>query len=89
MKDYDLDRRSFMQLSTAMLVGASNIGVEKAEAKTPDLNISKNKKVPYKRLEVIATEHPEAKKYIPLVMEAAEKHKKVFGSSDIFTEASF
>ena len=78
IKDQDLNRRRFIQASMAMLAGVSGLGPSKARVNPLDPNTSQSAENPYSHLEVIATEFPEAEKYIPLVLEAVDKHKETF-----------
>lgn len=73
-----LHRRGFLKASAALVAGAAGLGAAPPPNTFLGQSPSGNLGEQYDHLEAIASEYPEVLRYIPLVVDAAEKHKGTF-----------
>lgn len=75
MEQSILNRRTFLHISTMILGGGAAVEVVSGAA---EAYVLPNQRVVYRHIEVITEKYPRARTYIPLVLEAVEKHQGVF-----------
>ena len=74
----EINRRRFFQIGLAAAASEMLAQAEPSQAQGAGISILANRARTYRNIEVIASNHPRAEKYIPLVLDAVEKHHRIY-----------